>query len=109
MCSRRCTLRSQSLSDRGATYMALSCDFEIARIYCLPSPCARLSRARTTTKTLPLVGDIAGLGSLPEFVSGAPIEVPLFMIGTLGAVGGRLCPWQRGLCPIGWWAQSALP
>src|SRR5262249_3388049 len=33
--------------------------------HCPPSPCARLSRARTTTGILPLTRDIAGLGSLP--------------------------------------------
>jgi hypothetical protein len=29
-------------------------------------------------------------------VSGARIEVPMFAGETLGAVGGWLCPWQRG-------------
>src|SRR5262249_31731813 len=33
--------------------------------HCPPPPCTRLSRARTTTGTLPLARDIAGLGSLP--------------------------------------------
>ena len=35
---------------------------------------------------------------LAEFrIPGARIEVPVFTGGTLGSVGGRLYPWQRGL------------
>src|SRR5260370_25127174 len=76
--------------------MALSCGLTVARTYCLPSPCARLSRARTTTETPPLIRDVASLGSLPASRAGARIEVPVFRGVTLDALGGRLCPWQRG-------------
>ncbi len=47
------------------TYMACPCGFATALIYCLPSPCARFSRARTTTEAPPLGRDIARHGSLP--------------------------------------------
>jgi hypothetical protein len=45
--------------------MAFPSGAEVDCIYCLPSPCARLSRARTTTKAPPLERDIAGLVGLP--------------------------------------------
>jgi len=75
--------------------MACSRGFAAARIYCLPSPCARLSRARTTTETLPLDRVVAGLGSLPDIVSGARFEVPVFKGVTLDVLGVRLYPWLR--------------
>jgi hypothetical protein len=67
----RCTSWIQSLSDCNATYMACPSGFVAARIYCPPSPRARLSGAPTTTGALPPVRDIAGLGSLPRFASSA--------------------------------------
>jgi hypothetical protein len=53
-----------------------------ALIYCLPSPGARISRARTTTKAPSLGRDIAGLGGLPG------VSVP--------ALGSRFPPRDRG-------------
>ena len=39
--------------------------------HCPPSPCARFSRARTTTEAPPLIRDIAGLVGLPDFAGPA--------------------------------------
>src|SRR6185369_6546948 len=77
--------------------MAPSAGFAAVPVDCPPSPCARLSRARTTTGTPPLVRDVAGPGQLAGLRRpGARIEVPVFMRRTRGALGGRLYPWQHG-------------
>src|SRR5271156_2306050 len=82
--------------------MAFLSGADVVRIYCLPSPCARLSRAPTTTKAPPPARDVAGLGSLPAFAG--PALVSGFSCSkekTRGAVGGRLCPWS-GRSPSDW-------
>src|SRR5262245_9938824 len=47
-------------------------------------------------ETLPLARDIAGLGSLPVSQPALATRFSCSEKATLGAVGGRLCPWQRG-------------
>jgi len=91
----RCSIRSHSLSGSDATYVAFPCGFGTVLIYCLPSPCTRLSRARTTTEAPPPVRDIAGLGGLLGFA--CPALESRFSCSkerTLDALGGRLYPWQ---------------
>jgi hypothetical protein len=44
----------------------LSRRLHVRPIDCLPSPCTRLSRARTTTKAPPLDRDSTGLGGVPD-------------------------------------------
>ena len=52
-----CVARSGAKDDRPQlpTYIAFPSGFAALLIDCLPSPCARLSRAPTTTKAPPLV------------------------------------------------------
>ena len=76
--------------------MAFSRGLVAVRTCCHPSPCARLSRAPTTTVTPSPVRNVARLGSLPDSRAGVRIEVPTFKGGTLGALGGRLYRWRRG-------------
>src|ERR1700741_1476609 len=75
-------------------YMVFPCGLEVALTDCLLSPCARLSRARTTPEAPPLIQDITRLGGLPGFaMPGAWIEVHMFEGEPRDAVGGRLYPW----------------
>src|ERR1700722_860327 len=60
--------------------MASPCGFASVLVDCPPSPCARLSRAPTTTGTRPPVRDTAGLGGVPGFANpGARIGVRVFI------------------------------
>src|SRR5262245_18574563 len=83
--------------------MTFPCGLEVALTDCLLSPCARLSRARTTPEAPPPVRDVTGLGGLPRFAGrGARIGVPMFKGVTLGVVGVRLYPWlHRSSLPSG--------
>src|ERR1044071_1661571 len=94
----RCTFRSQSLSDWGAAYTGrFPCGLVVVRTSLPPfAMCAALPRSdyyegSARRRRRRWTWQLAELRRLC-----APIEVPMFTGGPHGAVGGWLCPWQRG-------------
>ena len=62
------------------------------RTHWTPSPCTRLSRARTTTDPPPHFAGIDRQQVFPAVVPGTDEVVPTFTLEPLGGVGVQLCP-----------------